>query len=199
MMQTEIHTGMLSIYDICRNGTRVLGPDLRYVIWTQGCPFHCAECATPESRPITNNKNISIITIASDILSKPDIKGITISGGEPFLQATSLANLLMLVLKERPELTVIVYTGYKIEDLTWDASRNLLSHTDLLIDGPYLPNFNDNRGLRGSSNQKLHFLTPRLLPWKDELENGKRKVEFHIQNDRIKAFGIPSKRMITNN
>lgn len=190
---------LLSIYDICRNGTKVLGPGLRYVIWTQGCPFHCAECATPDSRPITNDKEVSTIALARDILSQPDIEGITISGGEPFLQAASLANLLTMVLKERPELTVIVYTGYQIEDLKGAASEALLAQTDLLIDGPYRQELNDNQGLRGSSNQRLHFLTPRLLPWKEELNNGKRKVEFHVQNDRIKAYGIPSHSMIINN
>ena len=192
-------SSLLSIYDICRNGTKVLGPGRRYVIWTQGCPFHCAECATPESRPITNDKEVSTIVLARDILSQPNIKGITISGGEPFLQAASLANLLTMVLKERPELTVIVYTGYQIEDLKGAASEALLAQTDLLIDGPYRQELNDNQGLRGSSNQRLHFLTPRLLPWKEELNNGKRKVEFHVQNDRIKAYGIPSHSMIINN
>ena len=191
-------SSLLSIYDICRNGTKVLGPGLRYVIWTQGCPFHCEECATPESRPITKDKEVPIITIAQDILAQPGIKGITISGGEPFLQAASLFKLLKMVLKERPELTVIVYTGYQIEDLTWPESVELLAQVDLLIDGPYHPELNDDRGLRGSFNQRLHFLTPRLLPWKYELENGKRKVEYHIQNNRIKAFGIPSRRMIIN-
>jgi len=196
-MEKGIDTSsLLSIYDICRNGTKVLGPGLRYVVWTQGCPFHCAECATPGSRPITKDKEVSIIALARDILSQPDIKGITISGGEPFLQAASLANLLTMVLKERPELNVMVFTGYQVEDLTWPESQELLAHTDLLIDGPYRQELNDNQGLRGSSNQRLHFLTPRLLPWKEELNRGKRKVEFHVQNDRIKAYGIPSCRMI---
>ena len=198
MEKVKDTSSLLSIFDICRNGTKVLGPGLRYVIWTQGCPFHCEECATPESRPITNDKEISTNVLAKDILSQIDIKGITISGGEPFLQAASLANLLTMVLKERPELTVIVYTGYQIEDLKWAASEALLAHTDLLIDGPYRQELNDNQGLRGSSNQRLHFLTPRLLPWKKEMEIGKRKVEFHVQNNRIKAYGIPSHRMIIN-
>ena len=192
-------SSLLSIFDICRTGTKVLGPGLRYGIWTQGCPFRCVGCATPESRPFTNDKEIRTDVLAKDILVRPDIKGITISGGEPFLQALELSNLLSMVLKERPKLTVIVYTGYQIEDLTWDAARGLLSHTDLLIDGPFRPEFNDGLGLRGSSNQKLHFLTPRLLPWKDELESGKRKIEYHIENDGIKALGIPSTRMIINN
>ena len=104
-----------------------------------------------------------------------------------------------MVLKERPELNVMVFTGYQVEDLTWPESQELLAHTDLLIDGPYRQELNDNQGLRGSSNQRLHFLTPRLLPWKEDLTKGKRKVEFHVQNDRIKAYGIPSRRMIINN
>jgi len=130
--------------------------------------------------------------LADDILSRPSIEGITISGGEPFLQAEALADFLDLVLAKRPELTVMSFTGYLKEDLSWPEALRLLDHLDLLVDGPYIEELNDNQGLRGSSNQRFHFLTPRLLPWKDELENGNRKVEYHVVQGKVKAFGVPS-------
>ena len=196
MGQAGYSRDMLSIYDLCQQGSRALGPGLRYVIWTQGCPFHCEGCATPESRTKTHDKQVYITALAEDILARPSIEGVTISGGEPFLQAEALADFLDLVLAKRPELTVMLYTGFLREYLTWPKAQRLLGHLDLLIDGPYVKELNDNQGLRGSSNQQLHFLTPRLLPWKDELEHGKRKVEFHIVQGMVKAFGIPSTEMI---
>ena len=192
MMQDGKNSGFLNIYDLCRHGTTVLGPGIRYVIWTQGCPFKCEGCVTPNSRPLTKDKIVRVIDIAEDILSRPQIEGITISGGEPFLQAAALADLLEIVHAERPELTVLSYTGYTKETLTWPEAKRLTNCIDLLIDGPYIQALNDNKGIRGSSNQRLHFFTPRLLPWKEELENGKRKVEYHINNGNIRAYGVPA-------
>lgn len=185
-------SGMLSIHDLCRQGTTVLGPGIRYVVWTQGCPFKCEGCVTPNSRPITKDKLIGVADLAGDILSQPRIEGITISGGEPFLQAAALADLLEIVLHVRPELTVISYTGYTREALSWPDAQRLINHLDLLIDGPYIQTLNDNRGIRGSSNQRLHFLTDRLQPWKEEMEHGKRTVEYHVRNGNIKAYGVPA-------
>lgn len=145
---------------------------------------------------MTHDKQVYVTALVEDILARPSIEGVTISGGEPFLQAEALANLLDLVLAKRPELTVMSFTGYLKDDLNWPEAQRLLGHLDLLIDGPYVKELNDDLGLRGSSNQQLHFLTPRLLPWKDELEHGKRKVEFHIVQGMVKAFGVPSTEMI---
>lgn len=186
----------LSIYNLCRQGTTALGPGLRYVIWTQGCLKHCQGCLTPESRIIKNDKQVLVEDLAKDVISREYIDGITISGGEPFLQSAPLTRFLNLVLKQRPELTVIVFTGYQIEDLKEEDAKSLINKLDLLIDGSYMESLNDDKGLRGSSNQRFHYITSRLLPWKDEMENGKRKVEYHVYNDIVRAYGIPSNTMI---
>lgn len=191
MKEEENISDLLSIFDLCRQGSRALGPGLRYVIWTQGCPFHCDGCVTPSSRPITKERQVQIHDLADDILNRPNIEGITISGGEPFIQSRVLADLLDLVLLNRPELTVIVYTGFMVETLTGTEEKRLLEHIDLLIDGPYMKEFNDNKGLRGSSNQRFHFITPRLLRWKEELQDGKRRVEYHLTPEGAKIYGVP--------
>lgn len=196
MIPKEYTRDMLSVYDLCPSGIKTLGPGLRYAIWTQGCLLHCEGCATPQSRPISNKKRVRVSDLANDILVRPNIDGITISGGEPFLQAAALADLLDIVLNERPMLNVISFSGYYKESLSWHDAQRLLSKIDLLIDGPYIQTRNDNQGIRGSSNQHLHFLSSRLLPWKDELEHGKRRIEFHIQSSDIKAYGVPSRDMI---
>lgn len=184
---------VLNLLDIERNGTRSLGPGLRYAVWTQGCPFNCPQCITPEGRPIVAAKLIDTLQLADDIIINKNINGITISGGEPFLQAASLAVLLNKVIESRPELNVIIFTGFLKENLLSKEALSVLSLTDLLIDGRYIDELNDGIGLRGSSNQRLHFLTDRLLPYKKELLFGKRQIEININDNRIDAIGIPLK------
>ena len=70
---------VLNLLDIERNGTRSLGPGLRYAVWTQGCPFNCPQCITPEGRPIVAAKLIDTLQLADDIIINKNINGITIS------------------------------------------------------------------------------------------------------------------------
>lgn len=184
--------GLLNIHALERMGVCSLGPGLRYVVWVQGCPFHCAGCATPEARPLEANSIYSVETIADDIISS-GCDGLTISGGEPFLQADGLLELLEIVHGKKPQITVIIFTGFLRQDLQSQSALKLLAHTDLLIDGPFVERLNDGIGLRGSSNQQCHFLTGRLLPWKEEIEKGKRSVEICFHKGMMESIGIPLK------
>jgi len=77
-------------------------------------------------------------------------------------------------------LGVIVFTGYylqELRDLDDQDTNDLLNSIDLLIDGPYLENMNDNLGLRGSANQSMWYLTDRYRECHDALEYGSRKLE----------------------
>lgn len=83
--------------------SNVLGPGRRYIIWTQGCFRRCFRCASPQLQPIEQGFTIDIETLAQQIINSSDIDGITISGGEPFLHAKELGNLLSRVLRVRPD------------------------------------------------------------------------------------------------
>lgn len=185
--------GLIRLFDVCRNGTHTLGPGLRYTIWVQGCLRHCKGCITPESQPLTNGIEIDTYSLAADILEHHAIDGITISGGEPFLQAIELSNLLNYVLQKKPELTVIVYTGYKLEELSNITGANeLLSQIDILIDGEYIDELNDGKGIRGSSNQRIIPISHRLDCFIRVIESGKRSQERIASNDRFySTIGLP--------
>ena len=183
---------MLNIYHIC-NGSCALGPGKRYVIWVQGCLQSCKGCISPDSRPLVEKMLIGIDNMAADIIATKNIDGITISGGEPFLQATNLSSLLQIVKEKRPELNVLVFTGYTLEQLSSDKAKLFMTYIDLLIDGPYIDQLNDEVGLRGSSNQRFHYLTDRLLPYKDEMEKGGRSNEIVVTPDGTHIIGIPRK------
>lgn len=183
----------IRIFDICRNGTHALGPGLRYAIWVQGCPRACRGCITPESRPAYGGVEMDTADIAADIILAENIDGITVSGGEPFMQAEAVADILAKVSAYRPELTSIVYTGYTHDRLAaMPEAQSLLGLTDILIDGPYVEELNDNRGIRGSANQRVIPLTPRLAAHVAEMEGARRMVERIAEPDgTVSAIGVP--------
>ena len=184
---------IINLFELCPDGCRTLGPGLRYVIWTQGCPFNCKGCISPEGRPIDANKIIKVDKLVEDIVSRPELTGLTISGGEPFLQYASVLELLKSVKSQRPDMDVIIFTGFTIEKLNWEEAKEILSLIDVLIDGPCIEELNDGVGLRGSSNQRVHFLSSKLLGYKIEMESGPRKVELDIQQGYTRTIGIPIK------
>ncbi len=186
---------MLLVFDICRYGTHVLGPGKRYVIWTQGCKKHCNGCVTPESRNLDGGMLLAVSDIASDIILNKSIDGITISGGEPFLQAAKLAALLKLVKEHRPELTIIIYTGYMLEQLLQSSVyQELIQLCDILIDGEYQQVLDDNRGIRGSSNQRIICITHRLDEYLEVMNMGTRKLELVAENSlQYTKIGVPRK------
>ena len=172
--------------------TKALGPGSRYAIWVQGCPFNCRECIAPDWIPIRKADIYDIEELVKEVVSLP-IDGITISGGEPMLQAGELSVFLKLIYSTRPGLTTIVFTGFKIEQLIWQEAKDLLAQTDLLIDGLYQRNLHTTSGLRGSENQRLHFLSDKLLPYRQSLESEHQIVELQIQDNGILQVGIPDR------
>lgn len=178
-------------YGYAVNNVTSLGPGRRYVLWVQGCQRDCYRCASPELQPTDGGLLVDTTELAAHITSLTDIKGITVSGGEPLLQHEALTELLSIVRDKRPELTVILFTGYRREDVRSAKALRLLTYVDLLIDGEYVHYLNDNMGLRGSSNQRLHFLSPRLLPYRQQLECGTRLREIRLIDEHsILTIGI---------
>jgi len=133
------------------------GPGLRFTVFTQGCNHHCLGCHNPETHDPAGGREVSVEELISLIGKNHLIEGLTLSGGEPFLQAKDCARLAAAA--HGKKLTVWTYTGYRYEELikagnsAWDA---LLEETDVLVDGPYLDR-EQSYGLsfRGSRNQRL--------------------------------------------
>lgn len=186
---------LINILHICDTGTTQLGPGLRYCIWVQGCPFNCKGCITPEGIPIVPNQLIPLEAIFQSILNNTCIKGITLSGGEPFLQASKLSILLQKIREARPELDVVAFSGFKKAQLDWPEALLLLDYIDVLIDGTYIDKYDDNLGLRGSSNQKIHYLTDRLIGERQYFEQRQRSLDVFVQNGKTIWVGIPNREL----
>ena len=119
---------------------QVLGSYRRAVIWVQGCAFACKGCIVPESWDSNGGETRTVDELTAWVLAQPDIEGITLSGGEPMLQASILVALIDR-LREQRDLGVVCYTGDRLERLQaygTIAQRELLQRLDLLIDGIYI-------------------------------------------------------------
>jgi anaerobic ribonucleoside-triphosphate reductase activating protein len=181
--------------------TSVLGKGKRYAIWVQGCKQKCKNCFAPETQPINKNGYfISIEEIIKDIMSEKSLSGLTITGGEPFLQAKNLSVLIKHLKQINPALDYIVYSGYTYEKLVNSNNRNihnLLDLIDLLIDGNYEDHLNNNEPLIGSANQSVNILTNKgeiLANYMKLLHQ--REIEFYITNENLTftIVGIPPKK-----
>ena len=134
------------------------GPGLRFVVFLQGCTLNCPECHNPQTHDLNGGYLVSIHDILEQIDRNPLLKGLTISGGEPFLQAERAA-VLARSARDRG-LNVWCFTGKTWEELTKsDAPPEwglLLEQTDVLVDGPFI---SKKRTLampwRGSGNQRV--------------------------------------------
>ena len=176
--------------------TKVLGPYLRSALWVNGCCFNCPGCIAEEM----NKKKPTVVgveelkKIFSDVGNS---EGITISGGEPMLQAKGL-NELIIEIRSIRDYGVIVYTGFTLEELKEKNDPDIngfLKNIDILIDGQYQNDLDDGKPFRGSSNQRIILLTDRYKEIYEDyyLRNGKRDIEIRVETDHIYMIGVPSK------
>ena len=91
------------------------------------------------------------------IISDP-FAHVTLSGGDPLLQASGCAELARRV-KTETDKTIWCYTGYTWEQLLAEGDAgvmSLLQNLDVLVDGPFVQALrNTDLLFRGSSNQRL--------------------------------------------
>lgn len=135
------------------------GPGMRFVIFTQGCKHHCEGCHNPQTHDVKGGQTVTIEYLKEQIDKQQLIRGITFSGGEPFLQAGAMARLARYA--KSKNLHTLAYTGYTFEQL-YQMSRtdreiaDFLSHLDMLVDGPFILAERDiTLQFRGSRNQRI--------------------------------------------
>jgi anaerobic ribonucleoside-triphosphate reductase activating protein len=183
-------------YAGCAYPVQGLGPGKRLGLWLRGCARACPGCMAPElwerSHPA------ALADVARDLAPWLGVaEGLTISGGEPFDQAEALLELLRLLRQAQPELEVLAYSGYELEELqaAGGAQAALLGELDMLLDGAYREELPGTLIWRGSDNQRLHLLTPRArrhawaqtAPWPEPRPFAMRMLD----SARCLLVGIP--------
>ncbi len=117
------------------------GPGYRAAIFTQGCPHGCPGCHNPDSHALDGGTLWTLDDVEARFTGNPLLAGITLSGGEPFLQPEACAELARRA--RRRGLSVWVYSGFTYEQLLARAQGDggtaaLLAAADVLVDGRFV-------------------------------------------------------------
>ncbi len=133
------------------------GPGFRYVTFVQGCKHACPGCHNPQTHDFKGGYDITVGEVFDDIKENPHLKGLTLSGGEPFEQAEALLELAKAVKAEGMDL--MSYSGYTYEELRNRKDKStdeLLDLLDILVDGRFVEGLkNLELAYRGSENQRV--------------------------------------------
>ena len=108
------------------------GPSVRCVVFMQGCPLRCAYCHNPDTWSPEGGTPTTVDELARRVLRfKPYWKnggGVTVSGGEPLLQADFVAEFFERLHQEG------VHTALDTSGVgRLDAAERVLKNTDLVL------------------------------------------------------------------
>ena len=135
------------------------GEGYRIVIFMSGCPHHCKNCHNPVTWNKEHGTSYEIEEIYEYVRKKLEtgiFDGITLSGGDPYVQSDEVLKLVKKLKETFKDLDVWSYTGYLYEDVKDNA---LTKELNALIDGKFVEELKfPKKKYRGSNNQVLYYL-----------------------------------------
>lgn len=140
------------------------GKGLRVSLFVSGCTLNCQDCFNKEAQNFNYGKKFTIEEHNKilETLSNPNIRysGLSILGGEPFDNVKiddTILNLIKDIKLQLPNKDIWIWSGYTFEKLYQDEKcREVLSYTDILIDGRFIVSMKDLKlKYRGSFNQRV--------------------------------------------
>lgn len=139
------------------------GDGVRLSIFLSGCEHKCPDCFSKSTWDKNAGKEFTLETMEEIIheLSNPNIKGLSILGGDPLAPYNILTTLsiVTMVKSELPNKDIWLWTGYDFYDIISSGIYSLhiiLNNIDVLIDGKFeQKNYDMNLKYRGSSNQRV--------------------------------------------
>ena len=158
--------------------SRVNGPGMRAVVYFQGCNLGCDGCWNPATHAFTGLSH-EAQDVAEQVAAAHQtqfIEGVTFSGGEPMQQALDLLEVIRLLKRARPEISVGIYSGYTEREL--DSGRfwtrdgivrearqavwaNIKLQLDFAVLGRFVAPRQSQRPMRTSANQVLRLFSDR--------------------------------------
>ena len=147
-----------TVHSIQSLGT-VDGPGVRFVVFLQGCNLRCGCCHNPDTWKHNGGKTYSASEIVDKALRYKEYfgrdGGITVSGGEPLLQAEFVREIFSLCHSEGIN-TCLDTSG----SVLTDSVRELLSVTDrILLDIKYTNDEQYKKHVGCSLSLPLEFLS----------------------------------------
>ncbi|MFZ4437603.1 MAG: 4Fe-4S cluster-binding domain-containing protein [Syntrophales bacterium] len=175
---------------------KTLGPGRRIAVWVQGCQRRCQNCLSPEWQAIIPAHVWHIDDFKNMLAQQTEMSGLTVSGGEPMLQAAGLMKLWSGLKQSQPSWTLIVFSGFTRSEIIQgnDPARTaFLAEADAFIGGPYIDELNDGKDLKGSGNQEIFFKPDSKF---DKFQQSlffqtERHIEIRVGERDVFLVGIP--------
>lgn len=135
------------------------GVGIRTSVFFSGCTHDCFNCFNKEYQDFDFGEEFTQKQIDEVIyyLSKDEVSGLTILGGEPLQQNyEDMINFLIQVRKSTQK-SIWIYSGYTYEEiLNCEKKTNIISYCNVLVDGRYEDNLKNLKlKFRGSTNQRI--------------------------------------------
>ncbi|GAA0571367.1 pyruvate formate-lyase-activating protein [Caenispirillum bisanense] len=109
-------------------GAAVDGPGIRFVYFLSGCLFRCVYCHNPDTWKLHNGRRLSLDEAVAEAARYAGFLraagGVTVSGGEPLMQAPFVGRLLRRLKDEHGLHTALDTQGFlhaEVEDDWFDA------------------------------------------------------------------------------
>lgn len=139
------------------------GPNIRIVIFMQGCPLRCLFCHNPETWNSKSNIELTSKEIVDEVRKyRPYIEmggGVTFSGGEPLLQSEFLLEMLKMCRNAGIHTCIDTSgTGYSKKYLD-----EILKYTDLVILDIKAIDEESYKKITGKDMSMFNFFVDRLL------------------------------------
>lgn len=139
------------------------GPNIRIVIFMQGCPLRCSFCHNPDTWNTNINKKMTSKEIVDEVRKyRPYIEmggGVTFSGGEPLYQSEFLLDMLKLCKKSGIHTCIDTSgTGYDKKYLD-----EILKYTDLVILDIKAIDEDNYKKITGKSMESFNYFKEKLI------------------------------------
>jgi pyruvate formate lyase activating enzyme len=153
------------------------GPGIRTTVFLKGCPLRCPWCHNPETisrepqtlvypqtgKTVTYGREMTVEEVLADVMEDEDFYlasggGVTVSGGEPLLQAEGVKELAC-ALKERGVPVLIDTAGC----VPYDAFEAVLPYTERFFFDYKSDSPDDYRQLIGGSHELILSNLARLI------------------------------------
>ena len=108
------------------------GPGIRYVIFMQGCPYKCPYCHNPDTKPFDGGTEYTAKELVDKVKRYKSYfgseGGVTVSGGEPLMQAEFVAQFFELCHQAGINTALDTAGVYPTEKI-----QKVLCHTDTVL------------------------------------------------------------------
>ena len=109
------------------------GPGIRFVIFIQGCSLRCLYCHNPDSQDLLGGTEVTVDDLMAEIIKYRSYMhfssgGVTISGGEPFIQANFVREIFQRC-KQQKLHTALDTSGF----VNLNIAKSVLNYVDLVL------------------------------------------------------------------